>query len=90
MEAAVEKHWSVTVSDLQARYRTASCALCAIKKIFFFFLLFFLFFFFLFFFFFFSPAYYGLFDGATCGVSVWNGGLSESTASVHYLHYVLD
>ena len=72
MEAAVEKHWSVTVSDLQARYRTASCALCAIKKFFIFF------------------AYYGLFDGATCGVSVWNGGLSESTASVYYLHYVLD
>ena len=79
MEAAVEKHWSVTVSDLQARYRTASCALCAIILL----LLFF-------FFFFFFPAYYGLFDGATCGVSVWNGGLSESTASVHYLHYVLD
>ena len=77
MEAADEKHLSVTVSDLQARYRTASCALCA--RI--------LFFFFFFFFFF---AYYGLFDGATCGVSVWNGGLSESTASVHYLHYVLD
>ena len=75
MEAADEKHWSVTVSDLQARYRTASCALCAIIL-------------FLFFFSFF--AYYGLFDGATCGVSVWNGGLSESTASVHYLHYVLD
>ena len=75
MEAADEKHWSVTVSDLQARYRTASWALCA------------RFFFFFFFFFF---AYYGLFDGATCGVSVWNGGLSESTASVHYLHYVLD
>ena len=75
MEAADEKHWSVTVSDLQARYRTASCALCAI-----------ILFLFLFSFF----AYYGLFDGATCGVSVWNGGLSESTASVHYLHYVLD
>ena len=78
MEAADKKHWSVTVSDLQARYRTASCALCA--RI--------LLFSFLFFFFFF--AYYGLFDVATCGVSVWNGGLSESTASVHYLHYVLD
>ena len=35
-------------------------------------------------------AYYGLFGGATCGVSVWNGGLTESTASVHYLHSVLD
>ena len=35
-------------------------------------------------------AYYGLFGGATCGVSVWNGGLTESTASVHYLHRVLD
>ena len=81
MEAAVEKHWSVTVSDLQARYRTASCALCARILLSFFFSFFFLFFFF---------AYYGLFDGATCGVSVWNGGLSESTASVYYLHYVLD
>ena len=36
------------------------------------------------------PAYYGLFGGATCCVSVWNGGLTESTASVHYLHRVLD
>ena len=35
-------------------------------------------------------GYYGLFGGATCGVSVWNGGLTESTASVHYLHRVLD
>ena len=43
-----------------------------------------LFFFFLFF------AYYGLFGEATCGVSVWNGGLSESIASAHYLHRVLD
>ena len=43
----------------------------------------------LFFFFFFS-AYYGLFGGATCGVSVWNGGLTESVANVHYLHRVLD
>ena len=52
------------------------CALCARN-----------FFSFLFFFFF---AYYGLFGAATCGVSVWNGGLTESTASVHYLHRVLD
>ena len=36
------------------------------------------------------PAYYGLFGGATGGVSVWNGGLTESTASVHYLHCVPD
>ena len=36
------------------------------------------------------PAYYGLFGEATCCVSVWNGGLTESTASVHYLHPVLD
>ena len=43
-----------------------------------------------FFFFVFSRAYYGLFGGATCGVSVWNGGLTESTASVHYLYRVLD
>ena len=56
-------------------YWTVSCALCA--RIF-------LFFSFLFF------AYYGLFGGATCGVSVWNGRLTESTASVHYLHRVLD
>ena len=40
--------------------------------------------------FFFFSAYYGLFGGATCGVSVWNGGLTESTDSVHYLHCVLD
>ena len=32
--------------------------------------------------FFFPPAYYGLFGEARCGVSVWNGGLTESTASV--------
>ena len=35
-------------------------------------------------------AYYSLFGGATCGVFVWNGGLTESTASIHYLHRVLD
>ena len=46
--------------------------------------------FFFFCFFSFSSAYYGLFGGATCSVSVWNGGLTESTASVHYLHRVLD
>ena len=44
----------------------------------------------LFFLFFFLSAYYGLLGGATCGVSVWNGGLTESTARVHYLHRVLD
>ena len=44
----------------------------------------------LFFFFFFLSAYYGLFGWATCGVSVWNGGQPESTASVLYLHRVLD
>ena len=44
----------------------------------------------LFLFFFFFPAYYGLFGGATYGVSVWNGGLTESTTSVHYLHRVID
>ena len=43
-----------------------------------------------FFFSFVFSAYYGLFGGATCGVSVWNGGLTESTASIHYLHRVLD
>ena len=30
------------------------------------------------------------FRRATCGVSVWNGGLTESTASFHDLHRVLD
>ena len=43
-----------------------------------------------FFFFFFFFAYYSLFGGATCGVSVWNGGLTESSAIVHYLYRVLD
>ena len=38
----------------------------------------------------FFPAYYGLFGGATYGVSVWNGGLTESIANVHYLHRGLD
>ena len=33
---------------------------------------------------------YSLFGWATCSVSVWNGGLTESTASVNYLHRVLD
>ena len=38
MEAAVEKRWSVTVSDLQAwTYWTASYALCARNTFFFFF-----------------------------------------------------
>ena len=35
-------------------------------------------------------GYYGLFGWATCGVSVWNGGQPEATASVLYLHRVLD
>ena len=56
MEAAVEKRWSVTVSDLQAwTYTMLDCqmALCA-RNTSFFLLLF--------------SAYYGLFGGATCGV----------------------
>ena len=78
MEAAVEKCWSVTVSDLQAWILyILDCQLRAMREKHFF--SFFLFF-----------AYYGLFGGATCGVSVWNGRLTESTASVHYLHRVLD
>ena len=68
MEAAVEKRWSVTVSDLQAW-------------------IIYIYIHFLFSSFF---AHYEFFGGATCGVSVWNGGLTESTASVHYLHRVLD
>ena len=35
-------------------------------------------------------VYHSLFGQATCSVSGWNGGLMESTASVHYLHLVLD
>ena len=70
MEVAVEKLWSVTVSDLQA-WTGLPAARYARETLLFF-------------------AYYGLFGGATCGVSVWNGGLTESTASVHYLHRVLD
>ena len=37
-------------------------------------------------------THYGLFggSGATCGVSVWNGGLTELTVSIHYLHRILD
>ena len=75
---AVEKRWSVTVSDLQAwAYTILDCQLRAMRvKAPVFLLLFF--------------AYYGLFGRATCGVSVWNGGLTESTASVHYLHRVFD
>ena len=72
---AVEKLWSVTVSDLQAwTYTILDCQMRARNT--FFFLCF--------------SAYYGLFGGATCGVSVWNGGLTESTAGVHYLHHFLD
>ena len=81
MEAADEKRWSVTISDLQAwTYTILACqmALCA-RNTFFLSLSLSLF-----------SAYYGLFGGDTCGVSVWNGGLTESTASVHYLHRVLD
>ena len=67
--------WSVTVSDLQAwTYTILDCQMRARNT--FFFLCF--------------SAYYGLFGGATCGVSVWNGGLTESTAGVHYLHHFLD
>ena len=86
MEPAVEKCWSVSVSDLQpwtyiyidTEIYILDCQLCAMREKHFVF-------FFSFFF-----AYYGLFGGATCGVSVWNGGLTESTASVHYLHRVPD
>ena len=38
----------------------------------------------------FFSTYYSLFGRATCGVSIWNGGLTESTESIHYLHRVLD
>ena len=64
MEVALEKRWSVTVSDLQAWTYILDC----------------------------KQRYAGeiLFVGATCGVSVWNSGLTESTASVYYLHRVLD
>ena len=80
MEAAVEKRLSVTASDLQAwTYTILDCQLRAMREKHFFLSLFFFF-----------LAYYGLFGGATCGVSVWNGGLTESTASVRYLHRVLD
>ena len=74
-----EKRWSVTLLDLQAwTYTILECQLRAMheKHVCFFSSSFF--------------AYYGLFGGATCGVSVWNGGLTESTASVHYLHRILD
>ena len=77
MEAAVKKRWSVTVSDLQAwtyNYTGLPAARYAREILSFFF----------------PFAYYGLLGVATCGVSVWNGGLTESTASVHYLHRVLD
>ena len=71
METAIEKHWSMTVSDLQAwTCITLDCqmALCARTTF---------------------PPPYVLFGGVTCGVFVWNGGLTESTASVHYLHRAL-
>ena len=77
-EAADEKRWSVTVSDLQAWtclyiyiYWTVSCALCTRNTSFFFRVL-------------------QSFGGATCDMSVWNGGRTESTARVDYLHRVLD
>ena len=73
MEAAVEKHWSVTVADLQVWSYILDCQLRAMREKHFL-----------------NFVFYGLFGGATCGVSVWNGGLSESIASVHYLHRVLD
>ena len=46
---------------------------------------------FFFFFFFFSLLFLLLLfgGGATCGVSVRNGGLTESTASIYYLHVFL-
>ena len=79
MEAAAEKCWSVTVSDLNsgmdlstglpaARYARETLRFFPFSVF----------------------AYYGLFGGATCSVFVWNGGLTGSTASVHYLHRVLD
>ena len=74
MEAAVEKLWSVTVLDLEAWTYILDCQPRAMHKKHFFFFF----------------AYYGLFGVAICGVFVWNGGLTESTASVHYLHRVLD
>ena len=77
MEVAVEKRWSVAVSALQAWtyiYIYTGLPAARCERET---LLFF-------------PAYYGLFGGATCGVSVWNGGLTESTSGVHYLHRVLD
>ena len=83
MESAVKKRWSVAVSDLQAWtfiifiYWTASCARYARETLLFLLLLLFF-------------AHYGRVGGATSCVSVWNGGRTESTVSVHYLHRVLD
>ena len=54
---------------------TASCVLCAGSALF------------LFLFFFRGLRSFG---GATWGVFVWNGGLTESAANVHCLHRVLD
>ena len=39
---------------------------------------------------FFFCFFFFLFSFGFCGLSVSNGGLTESTASVHYLHRVLD
>ena len=84
MEAAVQKRWSVTVSDLQAWtyiyiyiyiYTGVPAARYARETLVFFSLF---------------LRTTNFFGGATCGVSVWNGGLTESTASVHYLHRVFD
>ena len=58
MEAADEKRWSVTVSDLQAWIYILDCQLLAMREKHFFFSFF---------------PFYGLFGGSTCGVSVWNG-----------------
>ena len=77
MEAANEKRWSVTVSDLQAwTYTGLPDARYALET--------------LFFFFFFPRTTVFLAGPHAVSVSVWNGGLTESIASVHYLHRVPD
>ena len=74
MEAAVEKRWSVTVSDLQA-WTYAAAGLPAARNARETRLLF--------------SAYYGLLRGGymRCVRLEW---WTVSTASVHYLHRVLD
>ena len=79
MKAAVKNRWSATVSDMDLYYTGLLDARCALETSFFFLSIFLSF-----------SLYYGLFGGVTCGVSVWNGGQTELTASVHYLHRVLD